>query len=940
MKKMSLWMLTAVMKRLIRTLLSLLLLPASLTVQAQIDFELHFSNNIGDLPRVSRIKMNDPVLKWETVRDGAALVNKDAIDKVKRMFSKKDQKKREDQRVFWKMRDNNLLCFRINDGKGTYGQYEARVRTASKDKYGKHRTLKKNVSSYFFINCNAQEDTLFITLNKVGCSASRSDTLHIQYFVENWNNSDLYLFKLDSKRRRSGLTYQLEYVMRNEKGNDNEDTKEVLELSGSSFQSFYVPEDRVLKNVYLVSEGKNRVALDIKRLVPGVNLSDKLNHLWLDDNFTLDKHENRELTIFNMLGSGLFETYDTLNLTILGKNGKPIEAPVVNKKGDGFKFNVAQVDENGKFVKELKDSYVSYNKKTGLHKILTYGNPCYIEVFAPNHMPAVFKYAGARDPKDGVMSRDRLKGTLYMIPGDPTKDGPDVAGQMIYVLKNSNSTVKRDGTTYQLFTVASEDLNSVSSSDTKKFIEDGGWQKTPKMLNDKSVTKYAEMGFTYSRSKSQSQSNPTLTFIEKDGNATHTAKPSSSSKLDGNDYPCFTRSYYEQRWSIVDVLPKLDKEYKPRLDFGVGTESFEKIPYIVRQEYDQAANDKKGQDMAQSYVFKECKPDGELNHQASWLGKMGSVSILGKDIPGLSVSFVPTIDPLKGIYDLDFFFSYGAQGRGKTDGKGQEWRDKYKQTQQMNRMQLGGEFGLQGKKVTAGVSGGNTTPLRSFNKDKWIQAELDDICRVQLNKLGVGWFFDVHLGLGWNTKNNETSEFNLKAMEGTIGWGINWAWNGDPANTNWKIFNFLRNDTFKKWFQLVLTVNAEANAQVNLGLKTYNYKRGDVITKRMFGFFTEVSAYAQAGVKLAFQTHFGETYGTDAGKPNGEANPWRRLATTLFYASVGFRAGAKVMVKYGFVWPFERKLDSGGAFCGFLVVTYIMSWVVQLVVSREMRHLN
>lgn len=252
------------MKRLIRTLLSLLLLPASLTMQAQIDFKLEFANNVGDVGRIRQIKTNGSRLNWAQIRDGAILGNSPDVDEVKNMFASKDQKTRKDQKLFWKMRDDNLLCFRINEGKGNTGQYQVRVRTSKKDQNGKHWTQMKNVSSYFFINCNAQTDTLHIAVNRLGCSASPADTLHVRYYVYDWDNSDLYLFKLDSKRRRSGLTYQLEYVLRNEK---NEDTKEVLELSGSSFQSFYVPKDKVLKNVYLVSESKNRVALDIKRLV-------------------------------------------------------------------------------------------------------------------------------------------------------------------------------------------------------------------------------------------------------------------------------------------------------------------------------------------------------------------------------------------------------------------------------------------------------------------------------------------------------------------------------------------------------------------------------------------------------------------------------------------------------------------------------------------------
>ena len=41
-------------------------------------------------------------------------------------------------------------------------------------------------------------------------------------------------------------------------------------------------------------------------------------------NFTLDKHKNRELTLFNMLGSGLFEKFDTLYLRVTDNGSKAI----------------------------------------------------------------------------------------------------------------------------------------------------------------------------------------------------------------------------------------------------------------------------------------------------------------------------------------------------------------------------------------------------------------------------------------------------------------------------------------------------------------------------------------------------------------------------------------------------------------------------------------
>ena len=97
------------MKRLIRTLLSLLLLPASLTMQAQIDFKLEFANNVGDVGRIRQIKTNGSGLNWAQIRDGAILGNSTDVDEVKNMFASKVQKTRKDQKLFWKMRDDNLL---------------------------------------------------------------------------------------------------------------------------------------------------------------------------------------------------------------------------------------------------------------------------------------------------------------------------------------------------------------------------------------------------------------------------------------------------------------------------------------------------------------------------------------------------------------------------------------------------------------------------------------------------------------------------------------------------------------------------------------------------------------------------------------------------------------------------------------------------------------
>ena len=369
-----------------RTFFSLLLLLVTLVAQAQPNFKLYYANNVGDVAHLSRIKATDSGLKWKEIRNGDIAGNRTDVEAVKKMFNETRQKTRDDQELFWKMRDDNLLCFRIK-------------------------------------------------VNRKGCGPN--DTLQFKYYIYDWGNDDLITFKLDSRRSNSGLTYQLEYATEDIKGTQRE--THTLNLTGKSFQSFYRPADKDVKGIWLVSNG-NRLKLDMKRLMWGANLSNKLNRLWMGTNFTLDKHKDRELTIFNMLGSGLFEKYDTLYLQIMGKNG-PVKADAdpQTKLAKGFSFNIVEVDGNGKYKKTegLQMKYAGYDQKNGIHKILTYGNPCYMEVYAPGYYPALYKYPGALDSKK-ELSKDRTFGTLRMITGTTTASGPNISSHFLHVLKDEN----------------------------------------------------------------------------------------------------------------------------------------------------------------------------------------------------------------------------------------------------------------------------------------------------------------------------------------------------------------------------------------------------------------------------------------------------------------------------------------------------------------------
>ena len=821
-----------------------ILLMTAMTAQAQVDFKLYFANNVGEVSRVSKIKDADSELKWNEVNDGTIMTNLNHMEPVKKMFAETRQKTQADQELFWKMRDDNLLCFRINDGKGTYGEFEARAASGA----GRGR-LMKNVSGYFFVNTNSQNDSIFITVNRKGCSANPADTLHFKYYVYDWGNSDLLVFKLDSRRRQSGLTYQIEYELENSTGSIVE--KKTLDLTGNSFQSFYRPADRSLKDIFLVSNG-NRLKLDKNRLMWGANLCDKLNRLWMNTNFTLDKHKNRELTIFNMLGSGLFEKYDTLFLQVLEAGGQPVKCVIDNqtKLAQGFTFNIAEVDANGKYVAgSMPMKYVGCNPTTGTHKILTYGNPCYIEVFAPGCYPAVFKYAGAVDPATKELNQNRVNGKIRLIKGTPTATGPDMSDHQLYVLKDQHKTLMYDGKLHEVFSVDSFSMGIKPSSGFHFYIEDGGIQSKPKLLNGKPVTKFVEMAIEYSAPKSNTTANSAqLRFEEVGAEGTSIqANVFTSTKLDGNDYPPFQRTYYQQRWNLVGVLPKVNTNYKPRLT--IGTTAYNEMPMLRRGELNEEQIKEEGKKKAEEYAFQK-SGDYEFNglNSLSFFGQLGKWDLRPDDMPGLGLSIVPYFDLVKGVFELDVNFSTIGNS-----ASGNDWRKNMTENSNSARFKLQEFPGADNVPGAFGTDLAQDASSAKIDKDHWAQAELDDIFKVERNKLGWGPFFEAYVGFGVKmysnliTHDDDAKGFYLKGFH--VGGGIGFFYSYHMKPIKFSAFAFR------------LSANVVAQAKITGGFKCYNFKKNGAIDHREMGGFFDAMIQAKAGVSASFGLNFDKSDG-------------------------------------------------------------------------------
>ena len=188
---------------------------------------------------------------------------------------------------------------------------------------------------------------------------------------------------------------------------------------------------------------------------------------------------------------------------------------------------------------------------------------------------------------------------------------------------------------------------------------------------------------------------------------------------------------------------------------------------------------------------------------------------------------------------------------------------------------------------------------------------MDDIFKVEANKLGGGLFFDGYLGFGIQmydhriTGQPSNHGFYLKGAEVGLGYGYFLAYNFDLLE-KWK--------STWKFFNIRAYINLVAQIQGRLGFKSYNFKRnGTFNTKYGFFFQAMLQGKAGAGINL-METDFahgdennpnpGEGQIIDDGNDEGDiipAAPARRAnkasrgtwLNRLFSAAIGVRGGGK-----------------------------------------------
>ena len=843
------------MKRFI--LNSLLFVLGLMTAWAQKpDFDLYFANNVTEVANFDEIKSPNSGLRWTQVQtaEGDMSGNYVEVDNIIDMLGSTRKKWLGDQQMFWTMRDHSLLCFRIDGHGDTSSAYEVSLDNGSGKK------LTHTVSDYFFVNLPLQEEPYEITVHRVGEPEKR---YRFRYFIKGWNNENLYIFQLDQKRQTENQPYSLECVTgsMNEEGVIERDTIR-LELQSTSFQSFYVPEGKDLLDVIFVNKG-NKLRINKKKLHSGIDLNDRFKYMELSDDFYLDKHENREFMNFNWLGSGLFEKYDTLYLTLWNDRSRQLT---------NAQFHVESVDERGLPTGNTAVRYIGYDKKLGAHKILTMGDPAYIEVLVNGYLPIVYKYAGPADPETGIVSEERCAVDLTLTSGTVNKKGLTFSSQHFLNLTDEKTIIVRGGKDHVLCSIDDVDLSAWIPADTVHYAEDCG-QNYPKLLNNTPIERYAKIQLAFSKPKGDDAYDCKLTATDIDSHFVYEATDKEMTTLSANVYRSFTYDYVYADFDLVGVVPL---KSICELKLSAGDYSYANFPRLHNFVFDRD----KGREDTEKEIDDKYVTDNEENIN----GAGGDSGFDVRIMPEFKFSFKPVTvktsfgyDIRKSLWDLKVNIIYNGGERDLND-KDKAARDELKAAENYEYTDL------KEKKVS----------MRPVGSDKgldgWIYEDIDDLFDFSSRRIGQGWFGGATFNFKMPT--TDFSRFQIAKAAGQIGYGVGIFWDNVARDAEFSKLSSILED-FKNYVSF--TAFAQASLQMDFGVKSYISGVKESMSGTNMGYFAHFSGKVSAGASLdLFTPKTIKVFGH-----NFNLSSW-----VNFHA--GLRFGAKFGVQFGIEGPFAE----------------------------------
>ena len=841
------------------TLVGLLLLCAMVAAHAQ-SFKLYYANNVTDVTDLDNIE-KDTHLNWREVASGSAIAfdgNMVEVSNLKTMFAQERMKTLDDKRLFWKMRDHTLLCFRIDDLGETQHTYKVEVNNGVD-------TLTQTVDDYFFVNApTAQAKPYEIIASRID---NPEDKIRFRYFVNDWNDKDLYLFMLDQKRQVTGETYTLEYVTgyMDADGDLQKETRQ-LALQSDRFQSFYVPSGSDLLDVFLKSGDDKKLRLDKRKLHAGIDLNNRMSYMELSTTFNLDKHEGREMMNFNWIGTGLYESYDTLHLALYNEKGKPIKNATIHPE---------RVDHDGNRVYDSSVRYFGYDAKTKSHKIITMSNPAYIEVLVDGYIPVLYKYEGATD-EDGIVNPDLCQGFVNMRKGKIDNSSLVISDQHFLNLNDERAVIVRNNVDHRLCTIDDVDISGKVEADTLSYMEDCG-NDFPKLLDNKVVERYAQLEVSFSRPKGNDAPTCELTATDVATQSSKEVTDQTVTVVRAAEFTSFTYDYFYVRFNLLDVIAKGEVA---KLTMKTNGQEYAHFPYFRNMDFNRERSAEEAEkEVNDKYVGADDDTDAAGGFADAGYDLKLPVEFKFSFKPvSISTAFIWDIRKNMHILKIMLNVNRGDERQGETENVSKA-RQEVKDGDKYDNFRVN-------DKIRGQVVGDDV----SF--DDWIYEEIDDIFDVTANRIGTGWFGGARLC--FKMPPFDFSRFQVSEAAGQVGYGYAMQWNAAKEERFKKLSSILQ----KCEDYLSLTANFEFSLQSDFGIKSYADNVDESMSSTNMGYFFNFSGKLVAGATLELQTP--EKIGSFK-------------LSSIFNIKAGLRLGGKAGFRFGVEGPFDEYVPGVGA---------------------------
>ncbi len=841
--------------------LTLLMLLSTLIAKAQ-DFDLYYAKNVTDVTNFKDIKTMDKELNWRKLDRDAIDGNLDEVRNVTEMFNSTRMKDINDQRMFWNMRDHMLLCFRINDGSGLTGSYRVEVNYGT-DAAGNEIKKTLTTSSYFFTNMIRQDKEITI---KVWKTTDPDHYYRLRYWVYDWNDDNVYIFQLDQKRQSTGDTYKLEYVTSySDEEGEMHDISKTLELKETYFQSFYVPEGHTLTDMYFLTgndtDGDVKLKVKLDELHSSIDLDPNFNIPMLTPKFNLAKHENRELMNFNWMGTGLFERFDTLYLKLFGDDDREIF---------NARINVHRVDENGRMVDDPQVNYLGYDAVEEHHLIVTHGHPAYLEILADGYLPTLYRYKGAAEGEQRIVSEDLCSAKLTLRSGSVRADEIAISSQHLRYLTNENVVITRSDDDYMLCSIQDVDLTSKAPVDTLAFMDNAGLDISKILLNDP-VNHLAEIEVAFSSPKGGASPDCNLTLYEIKDHDSHIVRDKEVNVVSSVEFNKFSRDYYFTRFSLVNSIPYNQPCSMEITAPGIHYNNF---PNLLSVKYDDDEKFTKLGDLTNEVT--EPKDNTEdafqgINENSLGfsfpptfkfkLGKKGSIKT-GVDVDVkkqqfsafITISYSNTIDPKENETRLS-----GAREQAKAM---QNWHYVDHMTDDKgNEQELENPVSMDDKK-------------NSY--DDWVMKQADDLFTP--NASHIGFYYGGSAKLAVASPLTNIKQFNITELSLMVEGGAGAVW--DPDDETGEL-GYAARLLEKVHLAPEIGFIFDSNLKFTGGLTTFDPKHDPIWTSKNIGVFSnlafsvKLAAYAQihTPANLFGSLNFGLRAGAKAQIEGGVAAP-------------------------------------------------------------------